>query len=157
MAKEQADVAAAERALERLFRLNANRRAHDKQAAAVGADVTRAGYAILRCVEEADRLSLSEVANRSSMDPAAAGRQVRALEDGGLVERAPAADDGRVTVVQLTSSGRDMYRRITAVRTRHLTEVLAEWSPSDRLELARLLDRLVDDLKRVPFRPLRGA
>ena len=40
-----ADVVAAERALERLFRLTVSRQMHTRQAAAVGAVVTRAGYA----------------------------------------------------------------------------------------------------------------
>lgn len=151
------DVVAAERALERLFRLNANRKAHMKQAAAVGADVTRAGYAVLRCVDEAGELSLGEVARQCSMDPAAAGRQVKALELDGLVERGEGADDARVTVVRLTAAGHDVYRRIVAVRTRHMTDVLAGWSPADREALARLVDRLVDDLRAVPFRPVSGG
>ncbi|MCU1375276.1 MAG: hypothetical protein JWO68_2562, partial [Actinomycetia bacterium] len=48
-----AEVAAAEHALERLFRLTVNRKVHTRQSAAVGADVTRAGYAVLRSIHEA--------------------------------------------------------------------------------------------------------
>jgi DNA-binding MarR family transcriptional regulator len=153
MGERRADVTAAEHALERLFRLTANRRVHTKQTAAVGVDVTRAGYAVLRCVHEAGELSLGEVATECSMDPATAGRQVRALEGDGLVERAAADADGRVTVVRLTDEGRDVYRRIVAVRTAYLGDVLAGWSAADRTTLARLVDRLVDDLTAVPFRP----
>jgi DNA-binding MarR family transcriptional regulator len=61
--------------------------------------------------------------------------------------------------VRLTPRGADVYRRIVAVRTAHMTEVLAGWPATDRAALARLVDRLVDDLKAVPFRPdaNRGA
>jgi DNA-binding MarR family transcriptional regulator len=55
--------------------------------------------------------------------------------------------------VRLTDAGREVYRRIVTVRTAYLTEVLAGWSPADRAALARLVDRLVDDLKNVRFRP----
>jgi len=150
--EDGADVAAAELALERLFRLTVNRTMHARQSAAVGATVTRAGYAVLRCVDEAGRLTLGEVAAQCSMDPAAAGRQVKALEADGLVERTP-GDDARVTEVRLTPTGRRVYRRIVAVRQAHMTRVLAGWSREDRASLARLVGRLVDDLKTVPFRP----
>jgi DNA-binding MarR family transcriptional regulator len=146
-------VAAAEHALERLFRLTVSRKMHDRQSAAVGAVVTRAGYAVLRCVDEAGEVSLGELARLCSMDPAAAGRQVKVLEDDGFVVRAPSTGDGRVTVVRLAPRGREVYRRIVAIRTGHLNEVLAGWSGADRAALAQLVDRLVDDLKAVPFRP----
>ena len=147
------EVAAAEQALERLFRLTVNRKVHTRQTAAVGSDVTRAGYAVLRCIDGAGELSLGNLARECSMDPAAAGRQVKALEEEGFVVRAPGEDDGRVTVVRLTDRGRDVYRSIVDIRTNHMSEVLSAWSKADRTALSRLVDRLVDDLKSVPFRP----
>ena len=150
------EIAAAEQALERLFRLTVNRKVHTRQTAAVGSDVTRAGYAVLRCLDQAGELSLGLLARECSMDPAAAGRQVRALEEEGFVVRAPGEDDGRVTVVRLTDRGRDVYRRIVDIRTTHMSDVLSSWTTSERAALARLVDRLVDDLKSVPFRPATG-
>jgi MarR family transcriptional regulator for hemolysin len=149
-----AEVAAAEHALERLFRLTVNRKVHTRQSAAVGADVTRAGYAVLRSIHEAGELSLGELARQCSMDPAAAGRQVKALEDDGFVVRA-SGEDARVTVVRLTPEGRDVYGKIVDIRNQHMSEVLSAWPSADRQALARLVDRLVDDLKAVPFRPAR--
>jgi DNA-binding MarR family transcriptional regulator len=147
------DVVGAERALERLFRLTVSRKMYSRQSAAVGAVVTRAGYAVLRSVDQAGQLSMTELARECSMDPAAAGRQVRALEEDGLVARRADADDARVTVVRLTPEGAAVYRRIVEVRTTHLDEVLSGWTPEDRAALTGLVDRLVDDLKAVPFRP----
>jgi DNA-binding MarR family transcriptional regulator len=149
------DIAAAERALERLFRLTVNRKAHTRQTAAIGADVTRAGYAVLRSIHDAGELSLGELARQCSMDPAAAGRQVRVLETDGFVTRAT-GEDARVTVVRLTPSGRRVYERIVDIRTRQMSEALSSWPSTDRHDLARLVDRLVDDLKAVPFRPATG-
>ena len=153
------DASSAERALERLFRLTMSRKVHTKQTAAVGADVTRSGYAVLRCISEGAAPSLGEIARECSMDPAATSRQVKALEDDGLVERHATSADGRVTTVQLTREGREVYRRMVAVRTDYMSAVLAEWSARDRATLARLVDRLVDDLKKVRFQPRapRGA
>lgn len=153
MARGTADVAATERALERLFRLTMNRKVHTRQTAAVGADVTRAGYAVLRCLDEDGPLPLSEVARSTSMDTAAASRQVKALEADGFVQRAANPDDGRVSVLELTRAGRTVYRRIVTVREAYMGEVLARWSAADRAALTTLVDRLVDDLKDVRFAP----
>jgi DNA-binding MarR family transcriptional regulator len=152
VARGEAGVAAAERALERLFRLTSSRKLQAKQTAVVGADVTRAGYAVLRCVEQTGELSLGDVARECSMDPAAAGRQVKSLEDDGLLERRGAEDDARVTVVRLTAAGRRVYRRIVDFRNDYMAEVLSHWPERDRAQLVRLVDRLVDDLKSVPIR-----
>lgn len=146
-------IAEVEHALERLFRLTVSRGILKRQTEAVGTDVTRAGYAVLRVVDEAGELSLGEVARLCTMDPGAASRQVRALEDDGLLTRVTAEDDARVVLVRLTPAGEDVYRRIVDVRSRHMSEVLASWSDRDRRNLATLVDRLVDDLKSVPFRP----
>lgn len=149
-----ADVVAAEEALERLFRLTVSRSMHTRQAAAVGAVVTRAGYALLRSLDEAGECTMGELARACSMDPGAAARQVKTLEDDGLVARAPSETDGRLSVVTLTDAGRTVYERIVAVRTAHLAEVLAGWSAADRTALAALVARLVDDLRHTPFRPV---
>jgi DNA-binding MarR family transcriptional regulator len=147
------DTAAAEEALERLFRLTGGRKMYARQSAAVGVLVTRAGYAILRSLSEAGPISTGELARLCTMDAGAAVRQVKALEDDGLVTRTTHDDDARVTVVALTDAGAEVYRRIVEVRTDHLDEVLADWPDDDRAELTRLVGRLVDDLKAVPFRP----
>jgi DNA-binding MarR family transcriptional regulator len=144
--------ASVEQALERLYRLTSSRKANSRQAAAVGTVVARAGYNVLRCVHDARHVSLGEIAQHLSMDPAAAGRQVRSLEQDGLVVRSTDKTDARVTNVALTPRGREVYRRIVTVRTGHLRDVLSAWSPDDCVALATLLDRLVDDLRSVPFR-----
>lgn len=153
MVSRKARVADAERSLERLFRLAANRKAYARQAAAVGAVVARPGYAVLRSIAEAGELSMGDLARECAMDPAATGRQVRSLEEDGLVERTTGSDDGRIVVVRLTQAGRAVLQRIVEVRTGHLSKVLAGWSDDDRKELVRLVDRLVDDLRVVPFKP----
>ncbi len=151
------EVAEAERALERLFRLTANRSVHARQSVAAGVAISRPGFAILRYLDEAGDASLGEVARACSADPAAIGRQVKALEDDGFAERGPSAGDGRVTVVRATAAGRDAYRRILRVRAKHMEEVMAGWSSADRRTLASLVNRLVDDFKSVPLRPASAA
>ena len=145
-------VAATERSLERLFRLTVNRAIHHRQTAAIGVEVTRAGYAILRTLADAGELPMGQLARRCSMDPAAANRQVRVLEDAELVERGTDPDDARLAVARLTAKGRRTHDRIVALRVEQMTDVLDNWTEHDCTELVRLIDRLVTDLRLTPIR-----
>ena len=86
------------------------------------------------------------------MDPAAANRQVRVLEDAELVERGTDPDDARLAVARLTPKGRRTHDRIVALRVEQMTDVLDNWSEHDCTELVRLIDRLVTDLRLTPIR-----
>jgi DNA-binding MarR family transcriptional regulator len=147
------DLDAINRALERLLRLNGSRKVHARQAAAAGVVVSPPGYVLLRRIAEAGPLPLGELSVLADMDPGATSRQVRALEDEGLVERRPGDGDGRVTVVRATPAGNRVRSRMNEVGSRHMADVLDDWSAADRAELARLLPRLVEDLRSVHYRP----
>jgi DNA-binding MarR family transcriptional regulator len=140
-----------ERALEGLFRLGANRRFDARQAEVVGAEVTRAGYAVLRCLADAGTLGLRAVADACAMDGATASRQVGALVDDGLVDRRTAVDDARAIELSLTPRGHEVYRRIVDHRLSVLSGVIADWPDEDRSQLARLVERLTADLSNAPL------
>lgn len=131
-----------ERALEGLFRLGANRRFESRQTAAVGAVVTRAGYAALRALADEGTLTLRQLATACAMDGAAASRQVAALVDEGLVERSATDGDARSVDLRLTGRGREVYARIAEYRLAHLTGVLDGWTEADKATLAALVTRL---------------
>ena len=146
------DLDAVERALEQLLRLNASRKVHSRRAAAAGVVISQPGYVLLRRLQEDGPLSLGELARLTDMDPAATGRQVRQLERDGLVAKGTSAGDGRVTVVRVTPRGAEVRRRLSVVGGRHMEDVLAGWSATDRSRLATLLSRLVGDLRSVHYR-----
>jgi len=137
-----------ERALEGLFRLGANRRFDTRQAAEVGAVVTRAGYAVLRSLHDGGTLSLREVATASAMDSPTASRQVVQLEQEGLVERRTAEGDARAVELRLTRRGRTVYDKVVQYRLKVLTRALSDWSAKDRADLQRLAAKLATDLTR---------
>ncbi len=141
-----------ERAIERLLRLYASRKVHARRAAAAGVAISQPGFSLLRRLQEEGALSIGELARLTQMDPAAAGRQIRLLEDEGLVMRTKDSEDGRVIVVCVTPNGAEVRRRMGAVGERHMTDVFADWSPADRQQLAVLLPRFVEGLQSVPFR-----
>ncbi|HPG27379.1 MAG: MarR family transcriptional regulator [Spirochaetaceae bacterium] len=141
---------ALERALEGLFRLGANRRFDQHQAIAVGAVVTRAGYAVLRSLADHETLTVGGLAEACAMDAATASRQVLPLVDEGLVERRAGAEDARRVELSLTPRGRAVYDRIVDYRLGQLTGVLESWSQRDRARLAELVSRLARDLVGIP-------
>lgn len=149
---------ALERALEALFRLGANKRFNHHQAIAVGAVVTRAGYAALRSLQDHGALSVRRLADACAMDAATASRQILPLVEEGLVERRGADGDARQVVLSLTPRGRDVYERIADYRLGQLTSVLEAWPEEERARLEDLVSKLVRDLARLPREsPTRGA
>jgi DNA-binding MarR family transcriptional regulator len=148
---------ALERALEELFRLGANKRFNHHQAIAVGAVVTRAGYAALRSLQDHGALSVRRLAEACAMDAATASRQILPLVEEGLVERSGAEGDARQVVLRLTPRGREVYERIADYRLGQLTSVLEAWPEEDRARLTDLVSRLARDLARLPREsPTRG-
>lgn len=142
---------ALERSLEGLFRLGTNRRFDAKQSVAVGAMVTRAGYAVLRSLSDQGTISVGQVAKACAMDAATASRQVANLVDEGLVGRRASTDDARAVELFLTERGSEVYEAIVRYRLGHLATVLDDWSDDDRSTLAGLVARLVGDLTDAPL------
>jgi DNA-binding MarR family transcriptional regulator len=141
------------RAVGRLLRLGASRKVHARQVAAAGVTISPPGHLLLQRIVEEGPLALGQLSARTEMDPGATSRQVRALEEEGLVERRTSAGDGRVSLVEATAEGRQVRRRMADVQSRHMADVLEGWEDRDRDELARLLTRFVDDLRSVQYRP----
>ncbi|CAB4628269.1 unannotated protein [freshwater metagenome] len=142
---------ALERSLEGLFRLGTNRRFDARQSAAVGAVVTRAGYAVMRSLSDQGTISLGQVAKSCAMDSATASRQVSGLIDEGLVDRRVSEEDARAVDLVLTERGTAVYESIVAYRLRHLASILENWDDDDRSVLAGLVARLVTDLTEAPL------
>jgi len=146
------DFAGIEVALDHLLRLNASRKVHARRAAAIGVVISQPGLLLLRRLDEHGELSMGELARLTAMDPAAAGRQVRQLEQDGLVIRSRGSDDGRVVTVDMTPRGTEVRHQLGAVGDRHMADVLSTWSTEDRAQLSTLLSRFVDGLRETPFR-----
>lgn len=138
-----------ERSLEQLVRMSGSRRLHNERAAKAGVNVTQLGYALLCRIQEDGPLGLRRLADLAHMDPSVVGRQVRQLEQAGLVVRRPDPRDSRTTLVSVTPRGREVRRRMFEVYERHMLEVLSRWSEREVAQLGRLLSRLVDDMRSV--------
>jgi DNA-binding MarR family transcriptional regulator len=140
-------------ALQRLGRLLASRQVASRIITVAGVEVSQQGMTLLRVLLRDGKQPIAVLAAAAAMDLGAVSRQVRLLEAAGALRRSRSRDDGRVALVELTAEGRRVAERIRAVSVQHLEEALAGWSAADERTLARLMQRLVDDLVATPVRP----
>ena len=84
--------------------------------------------------------------NRIEVDLSNASRQLRALEDQGLVARRVDPADRRVARFVVTAAGRRVLERVRAVALNDYAVALDDWSARDRRQLAALLDRFRESL-----------
>lgn len=91
-------------------------------------------------------MRVSALAGALDLDASTVSRQVRQLEDRGLLERTSDPDDGRACQVALSDLGRTRLELGAQRRRAFVADLLHDWSDDDREHLRVLLNRLVDDL-----------
>jgi len=106
-----------------------------------------AGFWQLVLLGERGSLRISEMAQALNLDISTVSRQLKLLEQRGLVEREADASDGRVINVGLTEAGREVLDRLVRARLALMEEALADWEPEDVSRLTDLLARFAIDLQ----------
>lgn len=101
---------------------------------------------LAKLVVHGDRRA-TDLAADTFLDLSTVSRQVRSLVERELVERHPAPDDRRGSLLHATDAGRAAFQDYRRQRDAHLAELLAAWPAQERADLVRLLNRLNDDLE----------
>ncbi len=148
-------VLAIDRALGAVARAIASSRAHEKVIMRAGLDarIDRAGYMALARIHDHGPLRLSDLATLLGVDLSTVSRQVRTIEDQGLVLRRADPTDGRAAVVESSADGRRALERLRESARARLGEILVDWSDKERQELARSLARFNEAMLRYGDRP----
>jgi DNA-binding MarR family transcriptional regulator len=105
-------------------------------------DLEASAYGLLFRLDECGRQRATELAAYIGVGKATMSRQLRALEELGLVAREPDPVDGRAWLVRLTDEGRHRFRTVREARRARYVRELAGWDPREVAELARLLHQL---------------
>ena len=112
------------------------------------AQVNDATFGVLDAVEAAEHagtpIGVSEVAAVLSVDQPRASKLVAAAVEAGLIRREADQADGRRTLLVRTEAGRDLSERVHDHRRAKFAAAMADWSPADRADFARLLTRFTD-------------
>ncbi|MFI6285461.1 MarR family winged helix-turn-helix transcriptional regulator [Streptomyces sp. NPDC051018] len=101
-----------------------------------------AAYGLLVRLEGAGAQRATDLAGYFGVGKATMSRQLRALEEVGLVVREPDPADGRASLVRLTEEGLERFRRVRDARRERYVRKLAGWDRGEIAELARLLSQL---------------
>ncbi|OEU86312.1 MarR family transcriptional regulator [Streptomyces abyssalis] len=101
-----------------------------------------AAYGLFMRLDEGGPQRATDLATYFGVGKATISRQLRVLENLGLIFRAPDPVDGRAQLVHLTPRGRDSFRSVREARRGEYMRKLATWDPAEVAELARLMHQL---------------
>ena len=109
--------------------------------------VDRAAYLTLARLVDQGTSRMSDLAATLCLDLSTVSRQVRGLEELGLVGRTPDPEDRRAFLLEPTEAGSALVSGVKQKFSRLVDTALADWSDDDRRTLTSLLARLADDLR----------
>ncbi|WP_307810717.1 MarR family winged helix-turn-helix transcriptional regulator [Tomitella cavernea] len=128
-----------------LARLHRMRERTMTQVGRFGADgLELAAYRCVFAVLQHGPMRSGELAETMLSDPSTVSRHVAQLVERGHLERQPDRDDRRASLIAVTESGRRAAERMRLRRNQRLGAVVGAWPESERVELARLLGKLLD-------------
>nr|BEK68126.1 MarR family transcriptional regulator [Kitasatospora purpeofusca] len=101
-------------------------------------------YSLLGHVEQAGPVRVTDVGVHFAVGKATISRQIRALEELGLLAREADPLDRRSALVSLTEDGRRRFLAAREARMDRVRELMAGWSEEDVVRFAELLHRFND-------------
>ncbi|WP_406092455.1 MarR family winged helix-turn-helix transcriptional regulator [Kitasatospora purpeofusca] len=101
-------------------------------------------YSLLGHVEQAGPVRVTDVGVHFAVGKATISRQIRALEDLGLLAREADPLDRRSALVSLTEDGRRRFLAARDARMDRVRQLMADWSEEDVVRFAGLLHRFND-------------
>lgn len=118
------------------------RAAADRLSRAVHPELDSGAYGLLIYLRDHGVARPSDLAGFVGVGKATISRQVKVLEDLGLIERRPDPADGRAHLLALTAEGTRRLDAVRSARTEHFHRRLSTWPEEDVRMLATLLARL---------------
>jgi DNA-binding MarR family transcriptional regulator len=109
---------------------------------AVHPELEPGAYGILVRIGEVTPARSSDLATYFGVGKATISRQLKVLEELGLIGREPDPLDGRAHLLDLTDEGRQRLNRARSARQDRFYALLATWPQEDVRSLAQMLARL---------------
>lgn len=94
----------------------------------------------------------SELAKRKMVDVSVISRQIAQLSAAGLIERRPAPEDGRASLVSVSEAGEVLLKRWRQSHLDFVRNALHDWTDEDVAALTERL-RSMNDALRAAVRP----
>ncbi|MFI6844830.1 MarR family transcriptional regulator [Kitasatospora sp. NBC_00085] len=141
-ASDDESVMAVEREVSLLFRRGRARVA--EMSRRVHPQLEGMAYSMLAYIEQAGRVRVTDVGVHFAVGKATVSRQIRALEELGLVDREADPLDRRAALVSLTEDGRRRFLGARDARMERVRALMADWPEEDVVRFAELLHRFND-------------
>lgn len=116
-----------------------------ESAARIDPELQVGGYKLLTFIDRAGTASAHELADRFEMDKSVISRQVRMLEELGLLESRPDERDGRLRVLTPTAQACSALAELRRDHSIRLREVVEELTP-DEVAAASKVFRLLAEV-----------
>jgi DNA-binding MarR family transcriptional regulator len=111
-------------------------------ATAVDPTLQPVGYRLLRTVQRCGTVQASVAADLLAVDRSVISRQVRQLEELGLVETRTDPDDGRARILVLTDEGNRRMLSVNPTNRTIMHGLLSSWSAEELESFAAQVERL---------------
>ncbi|MGI5242360.1 MarR family winged helix-turn-helix transcriptional regulator [Dactylosporangium sp. CA-139066] len=115
----------------------------------VPGELTLSEASVLSRLDREGAMTPGELAASDRVKPQAMGTTLQALEQRGLVSRAPDPGDGRRVLMAATDEGKRLLTDRRTLKTHALADAIGRLTDAERdalVEAARLLDRLAEEL-----------
>lgn len=121
-----------------------------RQTQAVEGDLSPPETSALARLDRTGPTTAADLARLERISPQSIGATVAALEERGLVYRAPDPADGRQSILSLTANGLALLQRRRRARSEHLSEALESAFTSAEVKqlqaAAPLIERLAEHI-----------
>ncbi|NKY26566.1 MarR family winged helix-turn-helix transcriptional regulator [Nocardia gamkensis] len=105
-------------------------------------------FRVLDAVADGSADTVGALAPALGVDQPRASRLVAQAVSAGLLERGADQRDGRRSVLRLTAAGNRAVAEARKGRRTTMAAAMADWTPAERADFARLLERFVDAMDR---------
>jgi DNA-binding MarR family transcriptional regulator len=105
-------------------------------------------FRVLDAVADGSAATVGALAPALGVDQPRASRLVAQAVSTGLLERVADQRDGRRSVLRLTAAGNRAVAEARKGRRTTMAAAMADWTPAERADFARLLERFVDAMDR---------
>lgn len=142
------DLDALEQAMSRLHRAMSRHRAWERISNEAGVSLDRTSATILELLARSDcaDCSLHKIVEKLGIEAPSVTRKVQLLEQASLLKKEVDKKDSRAYRLQLTARGVDISKRLRTAKRENLKETLADWSPTERQKLAKLIQKFADSI-----------
>lgn len=105
-------------------------------------------WRVLSVLRSAGRLSLTQIVERTVMEQPTISRVIGQLQEEGLIQRASAPGDSRISLVSLSVHGEAVFDEISPDAVRHQRTALEGLAAEDLDGLRRILEHIEQNVSR---------